>query len=114
VTAATIPLLLKVTPDSNFFLYAFAILFGFGMGADYMMIPLMAADRFGVNSVARAMAVILPVNTIGQSWFPYLVSHMHRWFGGYTGAMTVVLIVSLLGAVAILMLPKRREIDAAV
>ena len=33
------------------------------MGADYMMIPLMAADRFGVNSVARAMAVILPVNT---------------------------------------------------
>jgi MFS family permease len=113
VTAATIPILLKVTPESNFYLYAFAILFGFGMGADYMMIPLMAADRFGVNSVARAMAVILPVNTIGQSWFPYLVSHMHRWFGGYTGAMTVVLIVSLLGAVAILMLPKRREIDAA-
>ncbi len=83
------------------------------MGADYMMIPLMAADRFGVNSVARAMAIILPVNTIGQSWFPYLVSHMHRWFGGYTGAMTVVLVVSLLGAVAIMMLPKRREIEAA-
>jgi hypothetical protein len=27
VTAATIPLLLKVTPDSSFFLYAFAIMF---------------------------------------------------------------------------------------
>ena len=113
VTAATIPLLLHVRPESNFYLYAFAILFGFGMGADYMMIPLMAADRFGVNSVARAMAVILPVNTIGQTWFPYLVSHLHRWMGGYSGAMTVVLLVSLFGALAIMMLPKRKEIDAA-
>ena len=58
IVAATIPLLLKVRPDDNFFLYAFAIMFGFGMGADYMMIPLMAADQFGVNSLARAMAVI--------------------------------------------------------
>ncbi len=52
----------------------FAILFGFGMGADYMLIPLMAADQFGVNTLARAMAIILPANTIGQTWFPYLVS----------------------------------------
>ncbi len=108
ITAATIPLLLKVNPSAELFLYSFSILFGFGMGADYMLIPLMAADRFGVNSVARAMAVILPVNTIGQTWFPYLVSHLHTWLGGYTGAMTVVLIVALLGAVAILMLPKKQ------
>ncbi len=40
------------------------------MGADYMLIPLMAAEQFGVNSLARAMAIILPVNTIGQTWFP--------------------------------------------
>ena len=50
------------------------MLFGFGMGADYMLIPLMAAEQFGVNTLARAMAVILPVNTIGQTWFPYFVS----------------------------------------
>jgi MFS family permease len=113
VTAATIPLLLKVSPSADVFLYSFAVLFGFGMGADYMMIPLMAADRFGVNSVARAMAIILPVNTIGQTWFPYLVSHLHKWFGGYTGAMTVVLMVALLGAVAILMLPRKAKEAAA-
>jgi len=112
VVAATIPLLLSVRPDSSLYLYAFSVLFGFGMGADYMMIPLMAADRFGVNSVARAMGIILPVNTIGQTWFPYLVSHLHRWMGGYNGAMTVVLVVSLLGAVAILLLPKKSELEA--
>jgi hypothetical protein len=27
-----------------------------GMGADYMLIPLMAAEQFGVNTLARAMA----------------------------------------------------------
>ena len=33
----------------------FAIIFGFAMGADYMLIPLMAAKQFGVNKLARAM-----------------------------------------------------------
>ena len=74
LVAGTIPILLMVRPSNEMYLYAFAILFGFGMGADYMLIPLMAAEQFGVNSLARAMAVILPVNTIGQTWFPYFVS----------------------------------------
>ena len=109
ITAITIPLLLQVNPESTFYLYAFAILFGLGMGADYMMIPLMAADQFGVNSLARAMAVILPVNTIGQTWFPYLVAVLRRELTNYNAAMTVVLCVALMGAVAILLLPKRKD-----
>ena len=48
------------------------------MGADYMLIPLMAAEQFGVNSLARAMAIILPVNTIGQTWFPYFVAMLRE------------------------------------
>jgi MFS family permease len=113
IVAATIPLLLKVTPGSEFYLYAFAILFGFGMGADYMMIPLMAAEQFGVNSLARAMAIILPVNTIGQTWFPYFVSKLRTQFGDYAGAMGVVLTVALLGALAIMLLPRHRATEAA-
>lgn len=113
IVAATIPLLLSVHPGSSFYLYAFAILFGFGMGADYMMIPLMAAEQFGVNSLARAMAVILPINTIGQTWFPYFVSVLRREFGAYGGAMGVVLGVAILGAVAIMLLPKQKQAPAA-
>ncbi len=113
IVAATIPLLLKVRPDDNFFLYAFAIMFGFGMGADYMMIPLMAADQFGVNSLARAMAVILPVNTIGQTWFPYLVSVLRTSLGNYENAMNVVLGVALVGALAIAALPKHKSFSEA-
>ena len=30
------------------------------------------------------MAIILPTDTIGQTWFPYLVSMLHEKFGTYT------------------------------
>src|SRR5579872_490924 len=44
LVAGTIPILLTVHPANYSSLYVFAVLFGFGMGADYMLIPLMAAD----------------------------------------------------------------------
>jgi MFS family permease len=104
IVAASIPLLLSVTPSSN--PYIFAIVFGFAMGADYMLIPLMAAKQFGVNSLARAMAVILPVNTIGQTWVPYGVSMLRDNLGSYAVAMNAVLVLSIIGAIAIAVLPK--------
>jgi len=73
-----------------------------------MLIPLMAAEQFGVNSLARAMAIILPVNTIGQTWFPYFVSLVRQRYGSYTIAMGCVLGLAALGALAIAILPKRR------
>jgi MFS family permease len=110
LVAGTIPVLLIVRPSNDVYLYAFAVLFGFGMGADYMLIPLMAADQFGVNTLARAMAIILPVNTIGQTWFPYLVSILRDHSGNYDIAMGTVLLVALIGAISIMILPKHREI----
>lgn len=111
LVAATIPLLLAVRPANGMLLYAFAVLFGFGMGADYMLIPLMAAEEFGVNSLARAMAIILPVNTIGQTWFPYFVSVLRDTLGNYVSAMGAVLAIAVVGAIAILMLPRRTQLD---
>jgi MFS family permease len=86
----------------------FSVLFGFGMGADYMLIPLMAAEQFGVNTLARAMAIILPVNTIGQTWFPYFVSILREQYGSYGIAMGAVFAVSAVGALAILLLPRHQ------
>jgi MFS family permease len=112
MVAATIPLLLLVRPESGHYMYVFAILFGFGMGADYMLIPLMAAEQFGVNTLARAMAIILPTDTIGQTWFPYLVSRLHAAFGGYSVALNFVLLLAGIGAVAIALLPRHAKQDA--
>src|SRR3954452_5389816 len=106
VVAATILLLLSVSPARPASLYIFAIVFGFSMGADYMLIPLMAAEQFGLNTLARAMAIILPVNTIGQTWGPYLVSALREHYGNYVAAMAVVFGIAMVGALSIAALPK--------
>jgi len=111
LSAMTIPLLLWATPPDT--PWPFALLFGFAMGADYMLIPLMAAEQFGVNSLARCMAIILPVNTIAQTWFPYFVSLLRQSYGDYWIAMGVVFFVALLSGVSIALLPRREKEDAA-
>lgn len=113
LVAATIPLLFLVTPQSPEYVYIFSILFGFGMGADYMLIPLMAAEQFGVNTLARAMAIILPADTIGQTWFPYVVSHIREGGSSYSTALNIVFAMAALGAIAVMMLPAHGKKDEA-
>ncbi|MBI3696480.1 MAG: MFS transporter [Acidobacteria bacterium] len=109
LVAITIPLLHLVRPPGT--PYVFAILFGFGMGADYMLIPLMAAEQFGRNTLARAMAIILPTDTIGQFWFPYGVSLLRESFGSYTVALGVIFSLAAIGAAAVAMLPRHGRQD---
>lgn len=111
IVAATILLLLTVTPGRPVSVYVFAVVFGFSMGADYMLIPLMAAEQFGVNTLARAMAVILPVNTIGQTWLPYFVSALREHYGNYVGPMAVVFGVAMVGALAIAVMPNEPRLN---
>lgn len=110
IVAGSIPLLLSVKPGGS--PYLFAIVFGFAMGADYMLIPLMAAKQFGVNSLSRSMAIILPVNTIGQTWVPYGLSWLRKQYPSYDTPMMYILGISMIGAVAILLLPRDRKEDA--
>lgn len=105
VVAATIPLLLSVRPPHT--PWMFALLFGFAMGADYMLIPLMAARQFGVNNLAKAMAIILPTDTIGQTWFPYLVALLRERSVDYQFPLQAIFIVAMIGALAIILLPKK-------
>ncbi len=106
IVAATIPLLLAVSPSRPYMVYVFAIVFGFSMGADYMLIPLMAAEQFGVNTLARAMAIILPINTIGQTWCPYFVSTIREQQQNYIAPLMVVFAIAMIGALAITMMPR--------
>ena len=110
IVALTILALLSVSPGHAGSVYLFAVVFGFSMGADYMLIPLMAAEQFGVNTLARAMALILPVNTIGQTWCPYLISYLRERFGNYLAPMAVVFAIAMLGALAIAALPRRAAV----
>jgi MFS family permease len=107
LSALTIPLLLAVHPPAHPWL--FSILFGFAMGADYMLIPLMAAEQFGVNTLPRAMAIILPANTIAQTGFPVLTAFLQEQFGSFTTPMYIVFAVGLMSSLAIALLPRKEK-----
>ena len=84
---------------------AFSILFGIGLGADYMMIPLMAAQLFGPNSLARTMGILLPMGSIGQTCCPFLLGVLRDHQRNYDAGLTLVIVTALFGAIAIMLLP---------
>lgn len=107
IVALSIPLLFLVTPSQPGMVYIFAVTFGFAMGADYMLIPLMAADQFGLRSLAKSMSVILPSDTVAQFWMPRLIAIAADRMAGYAQALWAVFGVAALGAVAIGLLPRK-------
>jgi MFS family permease len=53
LVAGAIPLLLL--EPSSMSMYLFAAIFGLGLGGEYLIIPLMAAELFGVRVLGRVM-----------------------------------------------------------
>jgi MFS family permease len=109
IVAIAIPMLFLITPQSQGFVYVFGITFGFAMGADYMLIPLMAADLFGLRSLGRAMSGILPSDTVAQYWCPNLIARLRAVWGGYGSALWVACAVAAAGAIAVAILPAAKQ-----
>ncbi len=107
IVALAIPLLFLVTPDQPNMVYLFAVVFGLAMGADYMLIPLMAADQFGLASLGKAMSAILPSDTIAQFWNPRFIASLAARMSGYAQALWAVFGLAALGALAIALLPRQ-------
>jgi len=103
--AAPVPLLFII--DWPGMPLLFALLFGFGLGADFMLIPLMGAQLFGPNSLARVMGIVLPTNSIGQTCFPFLLGVLRDRFGNYSYGLAVVVALGFGGALAVALLPGR-------
>jgi MFS family permease len=109
LVAASIPLLLRIEPAKTPYLFVF--MFGIGMGADYMMVPLVAVEQFGLATLGRAMAILLPADTIGQACVPYVIAELRQHFGDYDHALLPAIGLAFLGAAAIALLPKARQGD---
>jgi MFS family permease len=104
LVAAAIPLLfLAATPGV---LYVFAVVFGLGLGGEYMVIPLMAADLFGVRVLGRAMGIVLTADGVAEALAPWLVGRIHDVTGSYTTGFVTLIVCALAGAVAIAFLPR--------
>jgi MFS family permease len=99
VLGAAIPLLyLAHQPVAAF---AFAVTFGFSMGADYMLIPLVTADCFGLASLGKLLALIIMGYTIGQWIAPWMAGRIFDSYHSYSLAWAIFTVAGLLGAAAI-------------
>jgi sugar phosphate permease len=103
IVALSIPLLVYAPSTTTLKLCAF--LFGVGLGGDYMIIPLMAAELYGVAILGRVMGIVLTADSVSESLVPMLVASMRDATGSYASGFTVLVALAALGAVAVAMLP---------
>jgi sugar phosphate permease len=103
--AASIPLLFIA--QSQAALYAFAVIFGLGLGGEYMIIPLMAAELFGVKVLGRLLGVILTADGVAEATCPMLVGYLRDVTGSYRTGFVLLIAVALSGTLAIAFLPRR-------
>ena len=107
IVASAIPLLLL--PDFAGRIYIFAVIFGIGLGGDYMIIPLMAGDLFGVKALGRTMGIILVADGIAEASFPMLVGGLYDASKSYTNGFLVLIGLAALGALIVSFLPKTKQ-----
>ncbi len=104
IVAAAIPLLFSAS--SGWALLLFALVFGIGLGGDYMIIPLMAADIFGVRILGRLMGVILTADGVAEALSPMLVATIRDRTGSYSAGFAILIGLAACGALAVAFLPK--------
>jgi len=104
LVVSAIPLLfLTATPGA---IYFFAVVFGIGLGGEYMVIPLMAAELFGVQVLGRVMGIVLTADGVGEAVAPWLVGRMRDAAGSYASGFVALIACALVGALAISFLPR--------
>lgn len=81
--------------------WAFAVVFGFAVGADYMLIPLVTAERFGTASLGKLLAVLIMGYSVGQWIAPWLTGRFYDAYHNYHLAWIVMAAAGVAGAVVI-------------
>jgi MFS family permease len=105
LVACALPILLFST--SMISIYVFAVLFGLGLGGDYMIIPLMAADLFGVRVLGRLMGIIITADGVCEALVPWFVGRLRDQTGSYQSGFMLLIALAMTGAIAVCLLPRR-------
>ena len=93
--------------DQQWALIVFAVLFGLGLGGEYMIIPLVAAELFGVKVLGRLMGIILTADGMAEAVTPMVVARMRDVTGSYDAGFLLLTGIAFLGLLTISFLPRR-------
>jgi len=105
LVASAIPLLFFASSRGAMGL--FAAVFGLGLGGEYLIIPLMAAELFGVGVLGRVMGIIVTADGVAEAVSPMFVGYLRDVTGSYDAGFIWLVGAALVGAAAIAMLPRR-------
>ena len=89
--------------------WTFALVFGFAMGADYMLIPLVTAECFGLATLGKLLAIIIMANSLGQWIGPWMAGLIFDATHSYNIAWATVTLGGVLGAFLIYSINVNRE-----
>ena len=106
IVGFSIPVLIAAR-ENTALLYVFAVSFGFGLGADYMLIPLMTAECFGLAALSRILGLIITSDSVGEALMPSLVAYVRDTTGGYGPGFLLLTGMALVGALAVALIPYR-------
>jgi len=106
LVASSIPLLLVGSSSAP--MYIFAVIFGIALGGEYMIIPLMAGELFGVTVLGRVLGIVLTADGVAEATAPMLVGYLRDLKGAYNIGFFTLIGAALAGALAIGLLPSRR------
>jgi hypothetical protein len=84
------------------------VVFGIALGGDYMIVPLMTAEIFGVQLLGRLLGVILTAGSVAEAISPWLV-RLRDTTGSYSAGFLALIGMALLGVAAAAVLPKGQE-----
>jgi MFS family permease len=104
LVALTVPLL-YLAPSLGTLQLA-AIAFGIGLGGDYMIIPLMAAELYGLARLGRVMGVVLTADGVAEALAPMGVAALRDHYGSYGPGFGLLLGLAVVGALAVAALPR--------
>jgi sugar phosphate permease len=106
LVAASIPLLFAA--QTNGVIYLFAFFFGMALGGDYMIIPLMAAELFGVKVMGRVMGIIIAADGLGEAFAPMLAAWFRDISGSYANGFSALIVLAVIGTIAVSLLPSKK------
>jgi sugar phosphate permease len=107
LVAISIPLLYFATVPGV--IYVFAFIFGVALGGDYMIIPLMAAELFGVRVMGRVMGLVITADGLAEAFAPMLAAWLRDTSGSYVNGFTALIILAIIGTIAVSLLPRKTE-----
>jgi MFS family permease len=107
ILALAIPLLFAAHRPAV--VWCFVVIYGFAMGADYMLIPLVTADCFGLSALGKLLSLIIMGYSLGQWFAPWLAGKIFDAYHTYNLAWSIMSAAAAIGAALIYaIVPERR------